>query len=57
VADAAAAAAALGQARAHARLRDPLVEMDGPFESWSTLAEAIADLERARAETARRASR
>jgi tetratricopeptide (TPR) repeat protein len=53
------AAAALDEARAHARLRDPLVEMEGPFESWSTLAEAVADLERARAPSdgRRRASR
>jgi tetratricopeptide (TPR) repeat protein len=39
------AAAALALATDHARLRDPQLEMDGPFEDFDKVREAIASLE------------
>jgi tetratricopeptide (TPR) repeat protein len=47
-----AAATARELAMSHARRRDPRLEMDGPFEDWSSVAEAIAELERTAAASA-----
>jgi hypothetical protein len=49
-----AAAAALALAAEHARLRDPEREMDGPFEEWSDVKQAIARLEQSWAKTSAR---
>jgi len=53
------AAAALALASEHARLRDPEQEMDGPFEEWGDVKQAILRLEEswARAPARQHASR
>ncbi|HVQ24265.1 MAG TPA: phospholipase D-like domain-containing protein, partial [Planctomycetota bacterium] len=53
------AAAALALASEHARLRDPEQEMDGPFEEWGDVKQAIVRLEEswARAPARQHASR